>query len=326
MKNTAKILTLPGLLTPRQPPLVEAHSPFYFPRYAGTVLQGLLRPHRPQLDDPSAATTFRSQTRGSSMRRWQQFAGHGDADLPVPFTYLNSAGAYCLTRLLKTLRINLSRVMHLKASIRLTQPLQAIRPDEIYTVHMRIKEIIPLKNRALLVTDSEIRDQAGLAIRHHIDHWHVRDTPTEAAENMHLDTLQFRRLSQRTPNWEEWDGSARITSRFYLPAGAARHYAAISGDYTPHATRLGARLFGQKRPFMQGFGLMNLALHHLTQATGKPLQELAIIFTRPALTGQEIALHTDGGRFEMCSKDNELLAFGHVSHSTSESASRQTQE
>jgi len=325
MKNTAKIPASPGLLTPPYSPLVEAHSPFYFPRYASTVFQGLLRPHRPLLGDNSAVTTFRSRTRDSSMRRWQQFAGHGDADLPVPFTYLNSAGAYCLTRLLQALHINLSRVMHLKASIRLTQPLQAIRPDEIYTVHMCIKEIIPLKNRALLVTDSAIVDHEGQSIRHHVDHWHIRDTPTEAPGSMHPDTLQFRRLSQRTPGWQEWDDSTRLTARFYLPAGAARHYAAISGDYTPHATRLGARLFGQKRPFMQGFGLMNLALHHLTQMSAKPLQELAIVFARPALTGQDIAVHSNGASFEMCSRDNELLAFGQVAHVNSNSGSPQTQ-
>lgn len=112
------------------------------------------------------------------------------------------------------------------------------------------------------------------------------------------------------------DAQARRTA-FYVPADAGRRYARIAGDYNLHTTNLGARLFGQSRAFLQGYGVMNLALHHLTQQAGEALEHVEILFTRPALTGQTLHLHQSAHAFELCNEENALVAFGSYRSKTS---------
>lgn len=299
---------------PPPAPLIDIRSRMHLPLYCMEMLMGLIRLHRPQLGRVNATASFRCMPHPESIARLHQFAGHQAADLPVPFTYLNSAGSFCLFEVMRQLRINFANVMHLKGSMTLFKPVGTIRANKAYSLEMRVKSILPLKQRCILITETDILDAKNRPIQRHIDHWHVRGQNIRPAkeQNTLINTAaeEFRGLSKRLPRWMHWDRTATRETAFHLPADAGTRYAHIAGDYNLHTTNLGARLFGQRRAFLQGYGVLNLALHHLTQSAGRELEHFEILFTRPALTGQTLTMHANEHEFELCSEEKELVAFG----------------
>ncbi len=87
-------------------------------------------------------------------------------------------------------------------------------------------------------------------------------------------------------------------------------YGRVSGDPNAmHTTRMGARLFGHQKPFLQGFCTMNLVLKALTSA-GHTIQDLTIQFIRKVETGQELEIRHGSGRYEVIGECGKVLAVG----------------
>jgi hypothetical protein len=297
-----------------QPQLVDIQSPLYRPQYFGELIRGMARRHRPHLRKKVPAAT--AQVRFSELDRqdWHQFVAHTPQHIPAPFTYCNSAGAFCLFRILGALQINFSTILHLQSNLELTAPLEAVKPNSIYNMKMELSDIIPRKHQCILVMRTELTDENGCVVRVHKDFWFVKKCPPHLLEGIvsdHADLAEnFRGLSKRASSWQSW-GEGTVQRQHRLGAQAGLDYGRISGDHNIiHTTTWGARLCGQRRPFLQGFGVMNLALHHASQVKGSPAESISVTFARPALVDQVLDFYFKDSAFEICDERQRLVAFG----------------
>ena len=95
-----------------------------------------------------------------------------------------------------------------------------------------------------------------------------------------------------------------------VPRQMGLDYGRISGDMNPvHTCRLGAWLFGLKRPFLQGLALRNLVVRHLAEL-GVSVEHLKLTFASPAYLGQTLLLVVDSGALEVHDAQGRLVAFG----------------
>ncbi|WP_141733197.1 hypothetical protein [Oligoflexus tunisiensis] len=300
-----------------QPQLVDIQSPLYRPQYFGELIRGMARRHRPRLRKKVPAAT--AQVRFSELDRhdWHQFIAQTQDHIQAPLTYYNSAGAFCLFRILGALRINFSTILHLQSNYELTAPLETVKPDSVYTMKMELSDVVPRKNQCILIMRTELADENGRVVRVHKDFWFVKKCPPHFLEGIASDQVElaerFRGLSKRMSSWQTWDGNT-VKRQHRLGAQAGLDYGRISGDHNIiHTTTWGARLCGQKRPFLQGFGVMNLTLHYATQVKGSPAESISITFARPALVDQVLDFHFNGNAFEICDERQRLVAFGQYS-------------
>lgn len=294
--------------------LVDIQSPLYRPQYFSELVRGMARLHRPDLSKDISAVTAKVRFSEVDRRDWQKFVAQGPKDIQAPLTYYNSAGAFCLFRILGALKINFSTILHLQSNIELRDSLEAVAPDQVYNMKMELYDVIPRQAQCILVMQTEISDSHDRLLRVHKDFWFVKKCPPHFLEGIVSREPElceiFRGLSKRTSSWLDWNGPV-IKRQHRLGTKAGLEYGRISGDHNIiHTTSWGARLCGQKRPFLQGFGLMNLALHHATQVTSAPAQSLSVTFARPVLVDQVLRFYFGASRFEICDERQTLLAFG----------------
>lgn len=117
--------------------------------------------------------------------------------------------------------------------------------------------------------------------------------------------------SERTerPELPARDGSEQLWS---FDAHAGWRYARVSGDYNPiHLSGWMARLFGFRRPIVQGMYALARAAAAIEQDVQRPLAAVAVRFRRPlALPGSALLRwdrHGGQGCFALQSQDGETL-------------------
>jgi acyl dehydratase len=95
-----------------------------------------------------------------------------------------------------------------------------------------------------------------------------------------------------------------------------RRFGSVSGDFNPgHTTKLAARMFGMKRPFLQGLGLRNAMLRELVRA-GFPLTRFQMSFANPAYLGQTLQFVMQDHAFEVIDEQRHVVAFGSAAEGT----------
>lgn len=305
---------------PSQPPLlvgerVDLKSFRYLRRYSGEMVRGLFRSHRPTLDKALQSAIYKVKVDESLVKSWESFVSKTeDSHHAAPLTYYNCAGAFGLFDLLKAMRINFGTILHLKAELKVPTPKPLVVGED-YSLRMSVVDIIPKDSKCILVFQSELSDAAGEVLRIHKDFWYVRKCPRKLMQNIaypqeHSDA-EFKGISYRESQFRDLDESVKKRSKIRVPNDAGQQFARISGDYNViHTTHLGAKLCGKKKAFLQGFGVMNLCLHHISLLTKKPLTHFDISFSKSIYVGQEVELVLVGQGFELSDSDGNLLAFG----------------
>ena len=308
-------LVVKPIKTAHQGELINIHSLFFKPRYFSELIRGLTRFHRPVFSSSVKSAMAQVTYSDLDLRDWQSFVQHFDGHIHAPLTYYNSAGAFCLFKILAELRINFSKILHLKAEFELTEPLKTVNPDSVYTVRMELVDVLPRRMHCLLVIQSQLLDETGRVVREHRDFWLVKNCPEARLQGVipsgQHTAEEFRGISNRPAEWQNWAVSTLKKHEHHLHPTAGRHYGRISGDHNLfHTTHWGARLCGQKRPFLQGFGLMNLVLQQASQVKQEAASALAITFARPAYVGQTLSFYFAQETFEICDEQSQLVAFG----------------
>ncbi len=96
----------------------------------------------------------------------------------------------------------------------------------------------------------------------------------------------------RTPRNKPGTPSVPLEGRripLRLPADAGRRYAKVSGDYNPiHLYGWTARLFGFRRPIVQGIYLLSLALSRLEETGSHSCRELSVEYKLPVYLPAEV--------------------------------------
>jgi acyl dehydratase len=122
-------------------------------------------------------------------------------------------------------------------------------------------------------------------------------------------------LRRKEPGLDPTAPGTRI-AEIPLPMDMGRRFGHVSGDRNPvHTTALAARLFGFKRPFLQGLGLRNALVRQLVLA-GYPLTRFQMSFTSPAYLGQTLQLVMQEREFEVVDEGGYVVSFGSATDET----------
>ena len=157
-------------------------------------------------------------------------------------------------------------------------------------------------------------------IRRHKDFWFVKKCDKKYIEayehTSNYDVSEFSGLSKRQATLAIASNTDDTIKKALIPISksAGREYAKVSGDYNiVHTTNLGARITGQKRAFLQGYGVMNLCIHHLSQLAKQPISNIKITFCKPTFVDQTAELFVHNNHFELCDCDGQVLSAGSFS-------------
>ena len=236
-------------------------------------------------------------------------------ELGPPFTFHITVGTLVLMKVVADVGVNFRNLLHMRSEMVLAP--QETEAGVEYRLHARLADIAILRgDRVVLVTESRLTDPQGRRILGYRDFFVILNLEPEQVEAL--------RASKGFGNFDisELRDAARRRSKLLPKSGVQRksvtvaddmgvRYGRVAGDLNPvHTTAMAARLFGYKRPFVQGLCTANYLLVALTSALPVPLQQFRITFSQPVFTGQPFDILFTDRAFEVLDEQSAVLAHG----------------
>ncbi len=278
------------------------------------TLPGLLQRHRLE---PTRAGRYGAHFNPSAALR-ERYAElfdlrHGPGGVGYPFLYAQGVNTLLQTRVLADLGVNRRHVRHLRHAIQLHAGAEAYQGEAPQRLECRLQRVVrigPTEVLALLQTRIVDSNERLLALVD--DGFVVRELDVAYAVQAEEDDRLRRAVSRMRRRQPEIDaGAADVRMRqLYIAADAGHRFGRVSGERSPaHTHRLGARLWGHRRPHVQNQYLRNLVARELAE-WGIDQASLQMTFTHMACLGQTLHLLLQDNRFELIDERNRLVAFG----------------
>ena len=294
--------------------LPSVDAPWRYARaYAGAVLSSLWG-RRPLCLDAAGSWSAPVNISAQLAHRWRAlFDVPARAAATVPLLANQSVGTLLYAQIFADLGLNLRDLLHLQHRSIHHAGVAAFARARDQRLTCTVPRVLRLgEDRVLVEVRTVISGTDGQLLAVVEDGFLVRNLPPARLAGLPSDRLLLRELlglSRRTPRLSTTQGDARV-AEMPVPRDMGLAYGRISGDMNPvHCCRLGAWLFGLKRPFLQGLALRHLVLRHLAEL-GLPLDRLNLTFASPAYLGQSLLLVALGEDIEVHDAQGRLVAFG----------------
>jgi acyl dehydratase len=258
--------------------------------------------------------------------QWQQLfndtGDRADPDVPVPYLYNQSVGTLLYTRLIADLGINFRHLLHVQHETKhWASVVDWVRTDR-QELHASLRGAARLGDGkamiSLRIAIHRARAEGGLLLGTVNDRFIIRNVPDADLDKLATGRALLRTLAELRRKEPQLDASApdSVVASIHLPHDMGKRFGRVSGDFNPvHTTRWAARLFGVKRPFLQGLGLRNAMIRQLA-VHGRPLKRFTISFASPAFLGQTLRVVMQGDAFELIDAAGHVVAFGAGNAST----------
>lgn len=295
----------------------EQRSPAFYLYFYFHAFKGLLRRQDLVLPDDHFQIAYDLRVRRSDVQDWYRLFGAPLEGVPIPFGYYSRLYELFYLRYMDAMKFNYKNIRHLYHQRELLDE-QGMVADRDYRVTFSISDMAVLpRNRAAIATAVEVKDKAGATISRQKDYIFLKNV-SDANIALIRGAKQF---SQRIPVDEFVNLSKQesvLTGRVGvqqvpvpIPAGLGLRYGHLSGDLNPlHTGRLLSRLFGIKRPFIQGGCTIHLLLKIFYADLKAKLSNYQVTFCRPVYEGQTLQLLYDQSRFELLDAQDKLLVRG----------------
>jgi acyl dehydratase len=246
----------------------------------------------------------------------------GQPDTAVPYLYNQSVGTLLYTRIFRDLGINFRHLLHLQhQTTHYAQVHDWIEADD-QELHASLQEAWRLGDGkamiALRIAIHRPREQGGELLGTVNDRFMIRSVPAADLAALTSGRSLIRSISglrKREPQLDTNASGTRVAP-IVIGRDMGRRFGSVSGDFNPvHTTKLAARMFGMKRPFLQGLGLRNAMLRELVRA-GFPLTRFQMSFANPAYLGQTLQFVMQDHAFEVIDEQRHVVAFGSAAEGT----------
>ena len=281
--------------------------------WAGSALAGWRGSHRLHSRAPRH---YRASVQISPRldRRWRAlFDVPARAAKLVPLLTNQSVGTLMVSRLFAELGVNPRHVLHVQHRTAHHAQVATCARSLEQDLQCHVKRILRLgEDRVLVEVQTQMRDQRGQLLSQVDDGFVIGGLPPADLAGLPSDRNLLRELlglRRRLPRLSINEGDA-LVSEMPVESSLGRAYGRLSGDVNPiHAHRLGAWMFGLKRPVLQGLALRNLVVRHLVEL-GAPVDRLRLTLAAPAVLGQPLLLVLSGHEYEVQDAQGRLVAFG----------------
>jgi CRP-like cAMP-binding protein/acyl dehydratase len=302
------------------------HTASYLASYYASAIQSVLRRHKllSEGNFPVWVDTFSFTT--AEKARWRQLFGAGVHEQRTPFTYHTTSATMALMQILSELGVNFRHLLHLRSEMNFDADGRVLEPGAKYSCAYQIADMIALgADRAAIICRVEVHDAGNRLVLSSKEYFIIRNLEPDYVALLEKskrlgrhDARQFRTLARRKPKLVSDSGTAPdvTTHDIIVPEDAGVAYGRISGDMNMvHTTAAAARLFGFRKPFVQGLYTANHVLRALTGVSGQPPLRVSINFSKQIFVGQTVHIHQTPTAFEVCDREHNLLAFGDwISH------------
>ena len=273
--------------------------------YYRSAIKGVLRKHRLEFKQPRYGRDSNFVYLVSSKQRWHRLYNVPD-DIHVPFTVYGYSGAVGMMKILKELGVNYRHLLHLKSEIKISGEMHT---GESYIIDFEFDEVLRIKtDKAAIIGTVKVKKEGNILLEVR-DHFVIKEVPEADLARLKADeTGQFRGITRIPAKPIE---GAQINELF-IERNYARDYGSASGDKNiVHTTAFGSRLFGYKRPFIQGLCTANLVLSRL-RMDGLNLSYFNIVFCRPVYLRSTVFLHYTKSEYRLIDRKGNVLCFGNL--------------
>ncbi len=273
--------------------------------YLKASLSSVMRPHKLRFTEPRYGRDKSFFYHHSTWRRWHRLCDVPE-NLKVPFTVYGYSAAVGIMKVLKELGVNFRHLLHLKSEITIHKIME---PGESYIIDYAFEEALRIKadKAALIGSSRSIKD--GRTYMEIKDHFVIKDVAQEYLAAIREDcTGQFKGIT-RIPA-AEIEGA--VTEEIFIAGNLARDYGHASGDRNiVHTTLFAARIFGYRRPFVQGLCTANLIMSKLC-CRGFDLKYFSIVFCRPVYLKSRTFLTYNADEYRLQDGKGRVLCFGKI--------------
>jgi acyl dehydratase len=252
--------------------------------------------------------------------QWQQLfnatGDRSDPDVPVPYLYNQSVGTLLYTRLIADLGINFRHLLHVQHETKHWASVTDWVNTDRQELHASLRGAARLGDGkamiSLRIAIHRPRADGGALLGTVNDRFIIRNVPDADLQQLASGRALLRTLAELRRKEPQLDATASdsVAGTLHVPADMGKRFGRVSGDFNPvHTTRWAARLFGVKRPFLQGLGLRNAMIRQLA-LHARPLKRFTISFASPAFLGQTLRVVMQGDAFELIDESGLVVAFG----------------
>ncbi|MBX9857778.1 MAG: hypothetical protein K2Y26_19775 [Gemmatimonadaceae bacterium] len=263
-----------------------------------------------------APVTITPALRAKWQRLFNDTGDHSDPDVPVPYLYNQSVGTLLYTRLIADLGINFRHLLHVQHE---TKHWASV-PEWVNTDHQELHASLRGAWRlgdgkamvALRIAIHRARADGGHLLGTVNDRFIIRNVPDGDLERLESGRALLRTLAELRRKDPQLDATqaGSVVGAIRIPSDMGKRFGQVSGDFNPvHTTAWAARLFGVKRPFLQGLGLRNAMIRQLA-LHGRPLVRFSMSFASPAFLDQTLRVVMQGDAFELVDESGQVVAFG----------------
>jgi len=267
-----------------------------------TVTHALKAEHVGSYAAPMVVT---AALRAQWQRLFNDTGDRSDPDVPVPYLYNQSVGTRLYTRLIADLGINFRHLLHVQHETKHWASVVDWVNTDRQELHASLRAASRLGDGkamiSLRIAIHRPRAEGGTLLGTVNDRFIIRNVPDADFATLATGRALLRTLAELRRKEPQLDASASdsVQGTIQLPADMGKRFGRVSGDFNPvHTTRWAARLFGVKRPFLQGLGLRNAMIRQLA-VHGRPLKRFTISFASPAFLGQTLRVVMQGDAFEL---------------------------
>ena len=185
--------------------------------------------------------------------------------------------------------------------------------DEKYDIKMCIDDIVVhSENRIVFLMRTDLFDSTFKLVTSSTDTIFVKNIDNKFLKKLEKsntfgrsDISMYQQISKREADLKRY---SKIFE-YYVPSDMGLAYGRISGDLNPvHTSKVSAKVFGFKRPFLQGVCTANIVMKFLNTIC-EP-SEFSICFCKPLFLDSHIQICIADSKFEVIDADGKLLSFG----------------
>lgn len=273
--------------------------------YLKSAISSVMRPHKLNFTEPRYGRDSSFFYYISTWNRWHRLCNVPE-NVKVPFTVYGYSAAVGVMKVLKELGVNFRHLLHLKSEITVHKIME---PGMSYIIDYTFEEALRIKaDKAALVGSSRaVKD--GEIFMEIKDHFVIKNVAEEYLRPLREDSSgQFKGIT-RVPA-ADIDGA--VTEEMFIAEHMARDYGHASGDRNiVHTTLLSARIFGYRKPFVQGLCTANLIMSKLC-CKGFDLKYFSIVFCRPVYLKSKTSLTYNANEYRLQDEKGRVLCFGNI--------------
>ena len=217
-------------------------------------------------------------------------------------------------QLMDTMKFNYANVLHLEHERHFLNE-NGLGLKQTYSVEGKLLGLTPLNHdRVIMTTHVVCKGSKGELIFEQIDYIFLKGVTEQQMKtieqspllNHSLPMSRFQSLSKKKAQLDQ-----QPSHDLMFPEYLGIYYGLVSGDLNPvHTSKLFARFFGIKKPFIQGVCTANYILKTLSHDLEQSIKNIQTTFCRPIYLGQKTHFHYDNAnkKFELVDKNKKLLA------------------